>query len=55
MDGFPSRQTYRDSPEGWVVTESIGFMQRARQAGKPFCLHVSFPKPHQVYCPAQEF
>jgi len=55
LDGFPSEQSYRDSPEGWVVTESIAFMARAAGEGRPFLLHASFPKPHQVYCPAQEF
>jgi arylsulfatase len=55
MDGFPSTQPYRESPEGWVVTESLGFMERASQGDQPFMLHVSLPKPHSVYCPSQEF
>jgi len=55
MDGFPSEQTYRDSPEGWCVTESTGFMRRAAESGRPFFAHVSLPKPHEVYCPAPEF
>ncbi len=55
MDGFPSEQTYRDSPEGWCVTEAVGFMQGTHEAGAPFFLHVSLPKPHEVYCPAPEF
>jgi choline-sulfatase/uncharacterized sulfatase len=31
------------------------FMQQARDNGQPFFLHVSLPKPHQCYTPAQEF
>lgn len=55
LDGFPSEQAYRDSPEGWCVTQATGFIRRAADAGRPFFAHVSFPKPHQVYCPAGEF
>ncbi|MBN1863854.1 MAG: sulfatase-like hydrolase/transferase [Victivallales bacterium] len=55
MDGFPSKQPYRQTSEGWTVTESINFMSKASDAGNPFFIHVSFPKPHSVYCPAQRF
>jgi arylsulfatase len=55
MDGFPSSQPYRQTSEGWVVTESLAFMERARGGEQPFLIHVSLPKPHSVYCPAQEF
>lgn len=54
-DGRPSRVSYRDSQEGWSVTKGIEFMQQAKADGVPFFLHVSFPKPHQCYTPAQEF
>jgi len=54
-DGRPSKVGYRESQEGWSVTQAAGFMQAAREDGVPFLLHVSFPKPHQCYTPAQEF
>ncbi|MBS3734177.1 MAG: sulfatase-like hydrolase/transferase [Phycisphaerae bacterium] len=55
LEGFPSEQAYRDSSEGWAVSRAAQFMQQAAAAGRPFFCHVSFPKPHQVYCPAPEF
>ncbi len=55
IDGFPSTQPYEDSPEGYIAAETIQFMEQAQQSGKPFFIHASLPKPHQVYCPAQEF
>lgn len=54
-DGRPSKVSYRDGQEGWSVTKGIEFMRQAKQDGVPFILHVSFPKPHQCYTPAQEF
>ncbi|NBB96379.1 MAG: sulfatase-like hydrolase/transferase [Planctomycetes bacterium] len=55
MDGFPSEQPYEQSTEGYIAAETIDFMKRAQADGKPFMVHASLPKPHQVYCPAQEF
>jgi len=54
-DGRPSKVSYRDGQEGWSVTKGIEFMKAARDDGVPFLLHVSLPKPHQCYAPAQEF
>lgn len=54
-DGRPSKVSYRDSQEGWSVNQGIAFMKEAQASGTPFFLHVSFPKPHQCYTPAQEF
>jgi len=54
-DARPSKVSYCDGQEGWSVTQATAFMQQARDAGKPFCVHVSLPKPHQCYTPAQEF
>lgn len=54
-EGRPSAVSYRDGQEGWIVTQGIAFMSKARDAGQPFFLHVSLPKPHQCYTPAQEF
>lgn len=54
-DGRPSKVGYRESQEGWSVTHAAAFMESAREDAVPFLLHVSFPKPHQCYTPAQEF
>jgi len=54
-DGRPSQVSYRDSQEGWSVTEGMAFMKQAQTDGVPFFLHMSFPKPHQCYTPAREF
>lgn len=55
LDGRPSKVSYRDGQEGWAVTKSLEFMEQARRDNQPFFLHVSLPKPHQCYTPAQEF
>lgn len=54
-EGRPSKVSYRDGQEGWIAARGIEFMQQCRAAGTPFFLHVSLPKPHQCYTPAQEF
>jgi choline-sulfatase/uncharacterized sulfatase len=55
FDARASKMAYEDSPEGWIVRESAGFMGRASREGRPFFCHASFPKPHQMYAPAEEF
>lgn len=55
LDGRPSMVSYRDGQEGWAVTEAFSFMKQAKDDDTPFFLHVSLPKPHQCYTPAQEF
>ena len=54
-EGRPSKVSYRDGQEGWIVSETIEFIQDAQEKGQPFFAHVSLPKPHQCYTPAQEF
>lgn len=54
-DGRPSKVAYEDGQEGWSARTGIGFMETCARDGKPFFLHVSFPKPHQCYTPAQRF
>lgn len=54
-DGIYSKLDYRDSAEGWVVTETVQFMEQAIGDGKPFLAHVSLPKPHQLYTPSKPF
>ncbi|MBD3422028.1 MAG: sulfatase-like hydrolase/transferase [Chitinivibrionales bacterium] len=55
LDARPSEIRYEDSPEGWSVRKSIGFMQDCIDKGKPFLAHVSMARPHQCYTPARQF
>lgn len=55
MDGYQSPLPYRDAPEGFIVTQAKKFMDDVRESGKPFIAHLSFPRPHQTYAPAEEF
>ncbi len=54
-EGRPSKVSYRDGQEGWIVTKTQKLMAEAKDKGTPFFIHVSLPKPHQCYTPAQEF
>lgn len=54
-DGCPELCSYRDSVEGWSVAAARRFLEESRTSGRLFFLHVSLPKPHQPYTPAQEF
>jgi arylsulfatase len=55
VEGRPSKVSYEDGQEGWIVRRGIEFMREAKAAGKPFIFHASLPKPHQCYTPAQQF
>ncbi len=55
VEGRPSKVSYEDGQEGWVVRRAREFMTACRDQGRPFLLHVSLPKPHQCYTPAQRF
>jgi choline-sulfatase/uncharacterized sulfatase len=55
VEGRPSKVSYEDSQEGWAVGEAIDFMDGAADSGERFFCHVSLPKPHQCYTPAQRF
>jgi choline-sulfatase/uncharacterized sulfatase len=55
VEGRPSKVSFEDGQEGWIVRQGIDFMDDCRRAGRPFLLHVSLPKPHQCYTPAREF
>ncbi|MCC7352402.1 MAG: sulfatase-like hydrolase/transferase, partial [Anaerolineae bacterium] len=55
FDGRVSRLTYEDSPEGWTVRETIGFMARAVAEERPFIAHCSFVHPHSNYAPSEPF
>jgi arylsulfatase len=55
IEGRPSKVSFDDGQEGWLVRKAVEFMQQAQKTGNPFFVHVSFPKPHQCYTPAQPF
>ena len=55
VEGRPSKVSYEDGQEGWVVREGMRFMLECAQNESPFFLHISLPKPHQCYTPAQQF
>ncbi|MFO7870139.1 MAG: sulfatase-like hydrolase/transferase [Kiritimatiellia bacterium] len=55
VEGRPSKVSYQDGQEGWIAVKAIEFMKRAQSCNKPFFMHVSLPKPHQCYTPAEEF
>ena len=55
VEGRPSRVSYEDGQEGWIACRAMSFMKDCSDDDRPFFLHVSLPKPHQCYTPAQEF
>ena len=55
VEGRPSKVSYEDSQEGWAARQAIGFMEDCASKERPFLVHVSLPKPHQCYAPAQPF
>lgn len=55
LDGFQSTLTYEESQEGFALAEASRFIRECHSAGKPFFVHLSCPKPHQVYQPPKEF
>lgn len=55
VEGRPSMVSYEDGQEGWAVRQAIDFMDECAREGQPFFAHVSLPKPHQCYTPAQPF
>ena len=55
MEGRPSPLTFDESQEGWIANTAIEVMRDAVQAGQPFFVHASPPRPHQCTAPCQEF
>lgn len=55
VDARVSRLKYEDSVEGWIVRESMKFMEECLVENKNFFLHVSLPRPHQNYVPSEPF
>ncbi len=55
LDGAPSKMSYQDSQEKFIVENTKQFITQSVADGKPFIVHTSFGKPHQPYAPAPEF
>jgi len=55
VEGRPSKVSYEDGQEGWAVRQAMEYMADCTKNNRPFFLHVSLPKPHQCYTPAQQF
>ncbi|MDX2225924.1 MAG: sulfatase-like hydrolase/transferase [Verrucomicrobiae bacterium] len=52
-DARPSLLPYEHSVEGWSVAQAIRFMEEC--GSRPFCMQVSFPRPHQAFTPDRQF
>ena len=55
MEGRPSALDFDECQEGWIAHKAVETMQQAREAGKPFIIHASLPRPHQCTAPCKEF
>lgn len=55
MEGCPSQLTFEESQEGWIVSETIEFIEKMQKNNTPFFAHVSFPRPHQCTAPSEPF
>ena len=55
MEGRPSPLSFEESQEGWIADTAIGLMGDAADAGRPFFVHCSLPRPHQCTSPSPEF
>jgi arylsulfatase len=52
-DGRASNLEYRDSVEGWCVSETRKLIELYDE--QPWFIQVGLPRPHQIYTPAQQF
>lgn len=57
LDARSSQLPYEHSVDAWTAREAMSFLRAhaARGGVSPFLLYASFPRPHQVWTPAQEF
>jgi len=54
-DARASRLAYEDTPEGWIASQVISFMEACQEEGRPFLVEASLPRPHQIYAPSEPF
>jgi arylsulfatase A-like enzyme len=52
-EGRPSLLSFAHSVEGWTVQRALDFIKQP--SSRPFCMQVSFPRPHPCYTPSQQF
>lgn len=55
VEARPSRLPFELSAEGYANRLAGGFIDGAAAAGKPFCIQVSYHRPHQCYTPHRRF
>jgi arylsulfatase A-like enzyme len=57
IGGCPEYEEYLSNKGvlAWISRESIVFMEQALQADRPFFLHTSYPRPHEIYSPSEPF
>lgn len=55
FDSRPSTMPLAHCVEKWCADQAIGFIDRARGDGKPFCMEVAFPRPHHQLTPDRSF
>ncbi len=54
-DARPSNMPFEHSVEGYATRHAIDFIDDAADRGQPFCMEVSYHRPHQVYTPDKRF
>lgn len=55
VDARPSRLDEAHSFEHWCADRAMEFLDQNAEGDSPFFLWLTLPRPHQTYCPAQEF
>ncbi|MFC1527017.1 sulfatase, partial [Candidatus Latescibacterota bacterium] len=55
MEGRPTPLSFDECQEGWIASTAIATMEGAADAGQPFFVHASLPRPHQCTSPCREF
>ncbi|MBI3986790.1 MAG: sulfatase-like hydrolase/transferase [Lentisphaerae bacterium] len=54
-DARASTLKYEDAQEGWIVRQTLGFIEQSRKDNKPFIIQASLPRPHQCHTPSEPF
>ena len=55
VDARVSSIEYRNSTEGYIVSEAIDFMEKAHKDEEPFFVFTSMQRPHECYTPSEPF
>lgn len=54
-DARPSRMPFEHCVEMWIAQRANEFISQSHADGRPFCMEVSFPRPHHQLTPDQRF